>query len=490
MPVINFSEWLPDAADLGNPGSLSVINAFPGLNSYKPVPALVTQTNALTGRPLAAVSARDKDGNIFQYAGDSTKLYELGGTTWADVSIVAGYLTAAEERWEFARWKNKMLATNLADDPQQITFGDALFANLTTDLKAAHIAGVGNFVVMGNTTDVVDGTVPNRVRWSAFNDETSWTVSPVTLSDFRDLQAGGAVLGVVGGEYGVIIMEQSVWRMSFVGSPTVFQFDEVLPGLGALSRGSIVDLAGTVYFLSEQGFVALTAGTQAEFIGAAKVDTFIRNDIDMSNLHRVSAVADAQAGRILWAYPGSGNTGGRPNKILVYDRALQRWSLIEDEIELLWRGSSSALSLDAADEFPDDIDAVGAPTLDSSIYAGGAPQLAAFDDVFESGFFAGTAMTATIDTREAEFNPGRMTHLNAFRPVVDGGTVTAQLATRDRQTDSFAFGATLTQSASGRFTKRANARYHRARLVLSDEWKDGIGISVEADDVRPGEKRG
>lgn len=490
MPVIPFGEWLPDASALNNPGALSVINAFPGLNSYKPVPSLTVQTDALTNRPLAAIAARDKDGNLFQYAGDSGKLYSLSSGTWSDLSKVGGYSTATEERWEFVRWKNKMLATNLADSPQQITFGAANFSDLTTAFEARHLGVIGNFVVAANTVDASDGAVPNRVRWSAFNDETDWTASASTLSDFRDLQSGGAVQGIVSGEFGVVILERSTWRMSFVGAPTVFQLDEVLPGLGALVRGSIISLAGTTYFLSEQGFIALTAGTRAEFIGAGKIDEFIRNDIDMAFLHRVSAVADARAGRLLWAYPGAGNTGGRPNRILVYDRALQRWALIEDDVELLWRGASTAVTLDAADEFADDIDAVGAPSLDSSIYKGGAPQLAAFDEAFKSGFFAGPNMTATIDTREAELNSGRMTRLDAFRPVVDGGIVTAQIATRNRQSDSVSFGSSLTQSPSGRFTTRGNARYHRARLTISGEWNDAIGIQIERDEARPGERRG
>lgn len=498
MTIFPFAEWTPDAAPLGNPGSLTVTNAFPGPTGYKPVPALTIQTNSLDNRPLAAISARDKDGNIRQYAGDMAKLYELTGTTWGDVSKAGGYATGNEEKWEFIRWKNKILATNFSNDPQQIEMGAAAFSDLTTDFKAREISAIGNFVVVGNTTDAADGSVPGRVRWSAFNDETDWTVSPVTLSDFRDLQTGGAVLGIASGEFGVVIQEKSTWRMSFVGAPTVFQLDEVLPGVGALARGSIVQLAGVVYFLSEQGFVALSNGTQATYIGANRIDQFVRNDIDQDFLFRVSAAVDTQAGRIFWAYPGAGNSGGLPNRILCYDRNLDRWSLIPEDVELIWNGSSSSISLDDPDEFPDDIDAVGAPTLDSSIYKGGAPQFAAFDPAFGSGFFAGPAKTAVIDTKEFEFNSGRMTRLTAFRPVVNGGRSTAQMATRNTQSDPVEFGTVasqgvsgdLVESRSGRFTLRANGRYHRARLTILDEWQDAIGIQVESKEARPGENRG
>ena len=490
MTVIPFGEWLPDAAVLNNPGAPRVANAFPGLTSYKPVPSFVDETDALTSRPLGAEAGRDTAGNIFQYAGDSGKLYELTGTTWGDISKIGGYAAGADERWAFVRWKNKMLATDFTDPIQQISFGAALFSDLTTAFRCRELAVVGNFVVAGNTNDATDGDVPWRVRWSAFDDETDWTVSPVTLSDFRDLQAGGPVRGIVGGEFGVVITELSTWRMSFVGTPTVFQFDEVLPGLGTLSRGSIANLAGTVYFLSDQGFVALSAGTRAEFIGAGKVDQFVRNDLDEDALARMYTGVDAKAGRVMWLYPGAGNTGGRPNRILVYDRALDRWSLIEDEFEILWRGSSAGVTLDEADGFADDLDVVSAPSLDASIYKGGAPQLAAFDPAFKSGFFSGLPMTAEIDTKEAELNRGRQTHLNWFRPAVDGGSVTARVAGRNRQVDSAVFGASVSESASGEFKVRSNARYHRARLTISGQWQDAIGIDTDRRGARPGESRG
>src|SRR5690606_30942078 len=126
--------------------------------------------------------------------------------------------TGDEERWEFAQWKNKCLAVNFSDNPQQIIFGGSEFSDLTSALKARHIAVIRDFVVMANTNDGVDGNVPSRVRWSAFNDETDWTVSASTLAGSNDLKTA-EVSRIFGGEFGVIFQPGAVWRMSFVGSP-------------------------------------------------------------------------------------------------------------------------------------------------------------------------------------------------------------------------------------------------------------------------------
>lgn len=490
MPVIPVAEFVPDAAALGNPGSIVIKNAVPGVTSYKPFKAFVASTSAVTARPRGAISVRDKDNNVYNYAGDEGKLYVQSGDAWNDVSADYGYSTADAEIWEFVQWKNRVLATNFSDEPQYIELGGASFDTLTNDLRGRHIAVIRDFVFFGNTFDSSDGNVPDRLRWSAFNNETDYTVSSTTGSDFRDLKSGGWIQRIVGGEFGVVVSERSTFRVSYAGAPIWFQVDEVLPGTGTISPGSVVNLAGTVFFWSEQGVVALTNGTGVVFPGAGKIDQFLRNDIDSAYLHRVSSVADPKSGRVFWAYPGAGNDSGRPNKVLVFDTTLNKWSIIEVEIELIWRAGATGFTLEQLDNFSSSIDELEV-SLDSTQWVGGSPNLAGFDASFRHGFFSGSNMTATIDTRETEIHPGRRTRLNAFRPLVDGGTITARVGSRNRQSDAYSFGPSLNQSASGRFTTRSNAQFHRFRLTIEgDEWTDAIGVEIDAKDARRAEHRG
>lgn len=606
MPTVPVAEWVPDAAALGNPGSLTITNAVPALSSYQPMPELVANTGALAARPRGAIEGVDSSNNVYQYAGDETALYQLSGTSWTDVSLGGGYSTGSEENWEFVRWKEKILATNFSDNPQQITFGGTNFSNLTTALRCRRIAVIRDYVVTGNTFDATDGTVRDRVRWSAFDDETDFTVSPTTGSDFRDLKAGGGVQKIIGGEYGVVVSERSTFRMTYAGQPTWFQIDEVLPGVGAISPGAVTHLGDTVYFLSENGFIALTGGATPTFIGAGKVDKYVKNDIDQTYLYRMSAVADPRSGRVMWAYPGAGNTGGRPNKIVIYDRTLNRWGIVEQEVELIWRSggigttleelddyllgselvsngdfasgtgwttgtgwaigsgtathsagtaseisqsiavtndtyyrvefdvsgrtagsvapelggtAGTAISADTTDEketiragadadiafsctsdFDGSIDNVSvkeindmdslAVSLDASQWKGGTPQFSGFNSSFENGNFSGSAMTATIETREVELNSGFRSLLNGFVPLVDGGTVTAEVGVRNRQADAVTYSAPISLSSAGRFPCRASGRYHRFRLTLTGEWEDAIGVQVNRRDARKAGARG
>lgn len=489
MPVIPFKQWVPDSADLGNPGSPDIVNAVPKLNSYGPMPSLVVNTNALDGQPLGAIESKDQSGNIYQYAGDASKLYSLSGSTWGDVSQSGGYSTGVDERWEFVRWKNKVLATNFTDSPQQITFGGTNFADLTTALEARHLAVVRDFVVAGNTNDAVDGEVRDRVRWSAVGDETDWTVSTTTQAGYRDLNVGGAIQRIIGGDYGVVVSEKSIFRMVYVGSPQVFEIDETIPGAGALCPGAVALLGGTVYVWSEHGMLAIDGGSQVSFIGEGRVDQFLRQDLDEDNLSRISSVADPTSGKVFWAYPGAGNTAGLPNKVIMYDRILNKWGYLEQELELIWRAGGVATTLEQLDSISSSIDALGS-SLDSAQWKGGSPVLAAFDSTYKNGNFDGNNMTATLTTTEVELNPGRRTALRAFSPLVDGGTVTGRIGKRRKLTDSVDYSPSLTLSDTGRFTTRSNSRFHRFELTVTGEWDDAIGIEVDRRHAKPSAGRG
>lgn len=479
MPVFTLGPWLPDQADYQLRGVTVAENVFPSSSGYLPVNAFVSSTNALDARPRGAIRARNKDGAAFEYAGDAAKLYENLSGTWTDRSKVGGYTAGGEERWEFTPWRDKMLATNFSDSPQQITFGGVSFSDLTTAFRARHITVIRDFVVVANTFDTTDGNVPSRVRWSAFNDETDWTVSASTLSDFQDLKTA-SVNKVLGGEFGVVFQSNSVWRMTFVGAPVVFQFDEVLPGVGLIAPGAVARDGDTAYFLSDIGFIALVNGTQTTPIGAQKVDRFVLDDLDTNHLDRISAVVEPGSRRVLWAYPGSGNTGGRPNKIVVYDPTLDRWSLITEELELLWRSGGESTSIDAISGSIDDLTV----SLDSAQFSGSGTLLGVFDQSFRHGFLNGSAKPATIETQELEIHGGARTQLTGFRALIEGGAVTAQVGSRNLQSDPVSFGPVIAPRASGRFPARVNARYHRFRLNLSGEWERAIGVQVERSEAR------
>lgn len=481
---VPYGEYLPDLPALGNPGATVAKNVLPAANSYRPMPSLTTFSAALAAAPMGGFSVRDKAGNVYNYVGTSTKLYSLEDTAWTDVTLGAGTYTATDGQWRFIKWGEQVIAVNGpgGNAPQAVTLSgtSTAFANLAgSPPAAACIARVRDFVVLGR---VDDGTrYPERVKWSGIADETTWTPSATTQADQTDLLGGGKVLNIVGGEYGVVLQEQSIWRMTYVGSPVIWQFDEILPNRGCLAAGSVAQAGDFIFYLSHEGFNTIVNGNQIQDIGINRVDRTVLADLDLTNLDRVYSVADQNAHIYCMIYPGAGNTSGRPNRMVCFDYGNQRWTLVEDEIEVIYTASAQGYTLDTLDNVNASIDAL-TDSLDSKAYIGGLPQVAAIDDAYKLGFFEGSPMVGVLETPEVQLFQDNRAFVRAVRPLVDGGTSTVQLLTRNRQQDSTSSTGAVSVDADGDCPFRSDARYHRVRVnwTPTASTQHALGVDIEA----------
>jgi hypothetical protein len=458
MPQIEYGEWLPDLPSLNNPGCTVAKNVIPANQSYEPMPSQSVFSNALDTTCIGAFSTRDADGNTVNFAGTATKLYRLTAGSYADVSIVGGYTTPADDRWHFTRFDNRLIATNFGDSIQTFTVNSGSnFANLSAGApKARYIANVdNNFVMVGNTYDAVDGNMPHRVRWCAFGDPTDWTVSATTQADYNDLNvSNGWVRGIVPGKFATIFQERAIVRADPVGSPIVFQFTEIESeaGKGTNIPGSIIKVGNISFYLGQDGFYAFD-GNQSISIGAGKVDKTIWSEIDATNLDNVFSTAYPDRQFILWAIPATGNTSGRCNRIYIFNyasSALKRWSRIEDiDIELIFNYLSEGYTLDTLDTLTTNIDTF-TTSLDDRSLTGQNMILSGFDSSHRQVTFSGPSMDAVLETQEVQFNPRGLSELKLVRPLVEGsGTVTIQDGTRHKQSDSVSYGTAASVNTTG-----------------------------------------
>ncbi len=468
-------------------GAQIIKQSVPG-TYYKTTSAAVTISPTLDARCQGAASVNDKDGNVYIYAGDTAKLYVNDQNSWTDVSKAGSpaYAVGADEFWEFAKWGEKVIAvsgvnTAATNNPQIITMGGTAFADLSgTPPQARHIAVVRDFVVLGNTWDSGGGLVPHQVWWSGINDETTWTPSAATQADKQPLQGnGGWVQRVVGGEYGVVFQERSIWRMTYVGLPVVFQFDEIAPGVGTPAPGSVAQWGDLIFFLGQDGFRVVENGSTTRPIGDQKVDQTVLDDLDSSAKDQVTATIDPVNKYYLCAYVGSGATGTFPNRIMAYHWPTGRWSLIEQDVALLMQAATAGYTLDTLDTVSTSLDAL-TESLDSRAWMGGALQLGAFDSSHQLGFFSGSNMAATLETKEFELKSGLRSMISRVRPMVDGGSANVEMGARNAQTGTTTYQATATAQTYGGIPVRAEARFHRIRANVSGAFTNAFGVDVEA----------
>ena len=489
--IIPLAEWMPDLPPLGNPGALVADNVIPATNSYRSFPNQVVASNSLGARAQGAFVARDAAQNVYNYAGDVSALYRLVGTSFTAATRTVGgaYATPVDDYWEFVQWGETVIAVNGSngDAPQQITLGAANFANLTgTPPKARHVAVINNFVVMGNISDSVVGV--QRVRWSAINNANSWTADPATLADYQDLLGdGGWVQKIVGGENGgFVLQEHAIWRMTFVGSPLVFQFDKVKTNIGVYAPQSVVSFQGMIFFLANDGFYMFN-GSTIEPIGQSKVDLTFFDELDQNYVYRVVGAIDPARKIVLWSYPATGNTGGNPNRVLVYHWALKKWSRITGvggagfNMEFIISSLSQGYTLDGLDALSTSVDALPY-TLDSTYYTGGQLNLSVFNSSHQLSTLNGSALPATVQTGEVNLIKGHKAYVNEIWPLVEGLSASYQVAVVQRQilTKSGSTGVAMSPTSAGFCEVRSTARYHRFQLTTTNgtEFDNLQGIMI------------
>lgn len=478
--------FTPDQPPLENQGALEALNVIPAAKSYRPFPAFSSVTSALTARAQGWFSCRDLSGNIHNFAGDATKLYKLSadGLTWDDVSRTVGgaYATDASGGWSYCQFLNVVIAVNGVDAPQSFTLGsstnfDALAGSPSV---SRFVATIRDFVWMGRI-----GGANNRVKWSGIADPEAWAISQVTLSDQQDIADGGYVMGLTGGEAGLILQRNAIKRATFVGPPVIFQFDEISKNIGAMAEGSIAAYENDVFFLSDNGFYHCYAQLELRRIGAEIIDKYFLDDFDQSYPHRITSAIDPQNSLYVISYPGAGNSGGTPNKGLMYHWPTQRWARFEQEVEMVYAAQSqSGYTLDTLDSLSGSLDALPY-SLDSVNFTGsGRLGLSAFDTTHKSGFFSGANMAATVDTGEFQLAQGKKAFVNSMRPVVAGTsmTVTVKPITRNLQSEAVTVGSAVSLNSVGIANVRKLARYHRFRIEVAQggTWKHIQGI----DEVR------
>jgi hypothetical protein len=486
---VPFGDYLPDLPALGNPGSKTINNCLPWSDGvYIPLRATLPVSDALTATCRGAYSSRQTDSTAFTFAGDATKLYEFTGAagTATDRSG-ATYTLTTPENWEFAKWGNKIIATNFDDVPQIITIGAATnFAALGgSPPKARHIALVKDFVVLANLNE--GGTLePDKVRWSGVNNEATWTASASTQSDAESLKSsakygGGWIMGVRGGEYGVIFQEFSIWRMSYIGSPAIFQFDEVLPGYGTPSRNSIAQYGNLIFYLGQEGFDLLVNGTERVPIGYQKIDSTFLAEVDPSYMHKVIGAIDPQKRIVSWIYPGPGSSSGTPNRMISYNWLTKKWAPADIDAEWIYPGMGQGYTLEELDEFGS-LDDLG-DSLDSRRWAEGSLQMTIFDTAHKQASFSGDTLAATLTTSEKQFAEGRRAIVTGATPIIDGSAAMATVTpiTRNLQTVAQSVGAaTSVHTETGVAPLRADARYHSFRVTTSGDYNYALGVNVHA----------
>ena len=427
---------------------------------------------------IAAVTNTGLNGTFYVSSVPSTTTftYDQTGTdipSGADTGTVTfAYVTPSEQRWRFTQFGNVLIAANGGNRLQGFNVNsDTNFSDLAADApQARYVTVVRDFVVSGYINESTVRT--NRVQWSALGDESSWTNSATTQADYQDIPDGGSVVGVTGGEFGLVLMDRSIHRMTYVGSPLVFQFDNISRNQGCYEANSIIQYGGTTFFLSDDGFYACD-GQQLLPIGNEKVNRYFFNDVDEGSLNLMSAAVDPFRKLVIWAY--ASQSSATVNKLLIFNYQIGKWASGITTASRIATSSTPSFTLEGLDVFGD-LEEITS-SFDSRIWLGGKMQFAGVKDA-KIVTFSGENRTAVIETGDIEV-PGSTSAITMAKPIVDNGSGNVALFSRRLLNQQVVFGDQVVADAENRVSIRGVGRYHRLQLTPTGQWDTAFGVDIE-----------
>lgn len=332
-PLLGFT---PDAPTT-TPGIILDCTQFiPYDSGMRAAPGPRSLADALAAACRGAITITKLAGTRRVFAGTSTKLYELSGSTWSDVSRVGDYTLGANTVWSFTQFGDTSVASSIDNVIQTSTAGS--FANQATAPQATIVEAVlssgGGFVMAFNTVDGTYGTSPDRWWCCALNDVTTWTPSVSTQATTgRLIGSTGAITAAkqLGADRIVAYKAGAIYAGQYVGPPTVWAWQEI-PIYGCAGPNAVADL-GTAHFVVGQENIYIFDGSRPEPVADGKVRQWFLDNSSGTYRYKTVVRYDRLSNLVWIFYVSAGSSTGALDRTLVYHLKTGQWGRADRSIE-------------------------------------------------------------------------------------------------------------------------------------------------------------
>ena len=323
---VDFGEWRPDIALLDTKFASEVDNVFAGVNSYLPFPSLLPfSATGLAGTVCGLYAARTSGGEWKIFAGTPTKLYSWALAGWTDVSRTAGggYNVSDGDLWMFEQSGTKLVAVNFNDNPQVIDIDVGTnFADLAgSPPRATNVKQTRRLSVS------VRPSQPASVRSSGRRSMILPDgLSAPTLRRCRSFQTMARCRASPAAKSAMLCRTAASERSNSCPAtpPIIFNFSRVLHDRGCISKYGFTSIGNNLYFVSEDGFYAVT-GQQVGAIGADKVNDWWLANSDTERRNVIVALAGVNKPRVVWVFHSS-SASPMYDRQIIFDWSNQRWA--------------------------------------------------------------------------------------------------------------------------------------------------------------------
>ena len=253
---------------------------------------------------------------------DASNFFTWNGTTSGDIVTAPGL-------WSLDNFGNKFIATIAGaetfewdSDPTTANATRAtILANAPTASAFSLVSTPDRHLIFFGTETTIGTSSTRDEMFIRFSDQenidstTSYAPSATNTAGTQRLADGSKIVGAIRGRDAIYVWtDTALFIMRFVGAPFTFSFQQVGTNCGLIGKNAAVEVDGSAYWMSENGFFRYTGKLESL---ACLVEDHVYDDINTIPKQHINAGLNNLFGEVMWFYPNSGS--GTVNRMVCYN---------------------------------------------------------------------------------------------------------------------------------------------------------------------------
>ena len=244
-------------------------------------------------------------------------------------AAASGDIVTAPGLWSLDNFGNTLIATisggetfEWNSDPTTANATRAtILANAPTSSSFSLVSTPDRHLIFFGTETTV-GTSSTRdemfIRFSDqenINTTSSYAPSATNTAGTQRLADGSKIVGAIRGRDAIYVWtDTALFIMRFVGSPFTFSFQQVGTNCGLIGKNAAVEVDGSAYWMSENGFFRYTGKLESL---PCLVEDHVYDDINTIPKQHINAGLNNLFGEVMWFYPSS--SSATVNRMVCYN---------------------------------------------------------------------------------------------------------------------------------------------------------------------------
>ena len=303
--------------------SMASSSSFPSSGTVLIDNELITYTgnsgNTLTGLTRGASGTTAASHSSGDTVTDASEFFAWNAAASGDVITAPGL-------WSLDNFGNKLIATINGGESfewdSNPTGANNTRATIITGAPTASAFSLvstpdRHLIFFGTETTIGTKSTqdPMFIRFSSQEDINTYTPSATNTAGTQRLADGSKIVGAIRGRDAIYVWtDTALFIMRFVGPPFTFSFQQVGTNCGLIGQNAAVEVDGTAYWMSENGFFRYTGKLESL---PCLVEDHVFDDINTIPKQHINAGLNNLFGEVMWFYPNSGS--GTVNRMVSYN---------------------------------------------------------------------------------------------------------------------------------------------------------------------------